>query len=378
VAVAGATGEPTSGEIPKRIAPVVERPRVPLVLKLFGATALLIVIVIGIAVGITIERSRRVAATTVNASIAGANELFVDLEQQDLRRLALPVKLLGYDPNVVAYFQRALSGESIDLVDLNDQLEQRRVEFKSDLMILLDSEGRVVTRTDKASATTVSGEDLYELSPIVKRAVDEDIESAEGVMDIGGKLFHAAVAPLGVGAPRVKVAYFVNASALDEEFANRIAESTNAGVMFVSSKGGSIERSRNAPAVGMQQLSAVQTVFRSGNRLTPATQNIDQSAYVITAQPLRAGEQTVGAAVFLRSLDRELAPFREIQRTLVIGGLIALLLASVMSWLIAKRVTRPIEELAGMAQAVTAAITAFDRIRLARTKWASWAVPSRR
>ena len=353
MAEAGA-GEGTSSEIPRRSAPVVERPRVPLVLKLFGATALLIVIVIGIAVGITIARSRQVAATTVNASIAGANELFVDLEQQDLRRLALPVKLLGYDPNVVAYFQRALSGESIDLVDLNDQLEQRRVEFKSDLMILLDEEGRVVTRTDKASATTVSGEDLYEASPIVKRAVDEDIDSAEGVMEIGGKLYHTAVAPLGVGAPRVKVAYFVNASALDEDFANRIAESTNAGVMFVSAKGGSIERSRNAPSVGMQQLSAVQTVFRSGNQLTPARQNIDQSAYVITAQPLRAGSETVGAAVFLRSLDRELAPFREIQRALLIGGGIALLLAFVLSWLIAKRVTRPIEELAGMAQAVTA------------------------
>ena len=36
-----------------------------------------------------------------------------------------------------------------------------------------------------------------------------------------------------------------------------------------------------------------------------------------------------------------------------LGGGIALLLAFVFSWLIAKRVTRPIEELAGIAQAVT-------------------------
>ena len=48
----------------------VERARVPLVLKLFGLTALLIMIVVGVAVGITIERANRVANETVNASIS--------------------------------------------------------------------------------------------------------------------------------------------------------------------------------------------------------------------------------------------------------------------------------------------------------------------
>ncbi|HEX8154090.1 MAG TPA: protein kinase, partial [Thermoanaerobaculia bacterium] len=81
---------------------------------------------------------------------------------------------------------------------------------------------------------------------------------------------------------------------------------------------------------------------------------VDNSDYVMTGEPLRSGSEIAGAAVFLRSRDRELAPFREIERALLIGGGIALLLAFVFSWVIAKRVTRPIEELAGMAQAVTA------------------------
>src|SRR5262249_52356416 len=70
--------------------------------------------------------------------------------------------------------------------------------------------------------------------------------------------------------------------------------------------------------------------------------------------PLTAGHQTVGAAVFVRSLDTELAPFRQIQNALLLGGGIALLLALLSSWVIAKRLTRPIEELAGLAQAVPA------------------------
>src|SRR5260370_3795034 len=74
----------------------------------------------------------------------------------------------------------------------------------------------------------------------------------------------------------------------------------------------------------------------------------------MTGEPLMSANVPVGAAVFLGSLDRELAPFREIQKALLAGGGGALLLAFFLSWVIARRLTRPIEELAGIPQAVTA------------------------
>jgi serine/threonine-protein kinase len=104
----------------------------------------------------------------------------------------------------------------------------------------------------------------------------------------------------------------------------------------------------------MQQMTGVDQIFKTGKTMPPSTGDIDGSKYVMTGEPLQSATQTVGAAVFLRSLDRELAPFREIQKALLVGGGIALLLAFIFSWLIAKRVTHPIEELAGIAQAVTA------------------------
>ena len=90
--------EPTTGPIVRSI----ERPRVPLVWKLFVATALVIVVVVGIAIAITIDRKNRVATATVNKSIAGAADLFKELEQQRLARLGLPIQLLGYDSTVHA------------------------------------------------------------------------------------------------------------------------------------------------------------------------------------------------------------------------------------------------------------------------------------
>src|SRR5438270_9577109 len=369
-----------SGEMPvQRKAPVVERAKFPLVWKLFGLTALLIAIVVSVAVAITIQRANAIAKTTVDNSIAGAAKLFKEFERQRLGRLALPVELLGNDPKFVAYIQDSLIGggsstpapvtataaapapaaapaapPTLDLQSIIDQLEQRRQAFGSDLFILLDDQGHVIARTDQPAVTGSSGEDLYTEIPLVKTIVDDaSLDATSGVMSLSGKLYHAAVAPVGAGQPRIRVAYLVNAYAIDEKFANQIQQSTNAGVMFGIANTKSIVRSANAPSFGMQQMSGVDIIFKTGKPMPPSTAEIERSKYVMTGEPLQSGTQTVGAAVFLRSLDRELAPFREIQNALLVGGGIALLLAFIFSWLIAKRVTHPIEELAGVAQAVT-------------------------
>ena len=368
----------SSGEMPiPRKAPVVEKAKFPLVWKLFGLTALLIAIVVTVAVAITIQRANAIAKTTVDNSIAGAAKLFKEFERQRLGRLALPAELLGTDPNFAAYIQKSLMGEpatpvagtaatpaaaqvppaapTLDLTSIADQIEERRTAFGSDLFILLDDQGRVVARTDQPSVTVPTYEDLYKETPLVKNIVDDaSLPISTGVMSLGGKLYHAAVAPVGTGQNKVRVGYLVNAYLIDDTFANRIQQSTNAGVMFGSvASPASIIRSTNAPSFGMQQMTGVDTIFKSGKTMPPSTADIDGSKYVMTGEPLQSGTQTVGAAVFLRSLDRELAPFREIQNALLVGGGIALLLAFIFSWLIAKRVTHPIEELAGIAQAVT-------------------------
>ncbi len=362
-------------ELPKKEY-TVERARMPLVLKLFGLTALLIVIVVAIAVGITIERANEVANETVSASIKSAAQLFGELEEQRLARLRLPAELLGSDPNFFAAIDVALKGESataasplvnagaapvpapsataetappvaptIDLASIVDQIEQRRISFGTDLVMLLDDEGRLIFRTDVPITATPPMTDLYTSTSLVQAIVDDaGVASTIGVMALDGKLYHAAVAPVGAGARNVRIGYLVNAVTIGEKFANSISESTRAGVIFAPKGESTAVRSSNAPSVMPKQVTQGQI----------QTQKVDQSEYILTSQPLLAGRDPVGTAIFLRSKDRELAPFREIEKALLIGGGIALLLAFLLSWLIAKRVTRPIEQLAGIAQAVTA------------------------
>ena len=351
---------------PKLKRPTLERPRFPLVFKLFGLTALLILIVVAIAVGITIRRANKIAENTVNTSISNAANLFREFERQRVSRLALPAILLGNDPKFVAYIQEAMGGTSsepaapgapaqpvVDLVSIADQLEQRRQSLGTDLLILLDDQGRIVARTDQPTVNTPNREDLYEQSPIVKKIVDDaGVESTAGVLPLASKLYHAAVAPIGAGANNVRVGYLINAYGIDDTFANRIAEATNAGVVFVSKS--SLARSTNAPSFNMQQMTGVDRILKTGKPVPPSRLQVERNSYVMTGQPLTSGNDTVGAAVFIRSLDTELLPFRQIENALLLGGGAALLLAFILSWLIAKRVVSPIEELARTAQAVTA------------------------
>jgi eukaryotic-like serine/threonine-protein kinase len=374
----------TVSDLPVKKEYAVERPRIPLVMKLFGAMALLIAIVVALAVGITIERANRIANEAVNTSITSAANLFRELERQRLQALSLPTEILGYDSSFHALIQNDLAGgadaaaaeeppqtddpailgaapapEAVpepDRGSILDQLEQRRQSFGTDLLMLLDDQGVVVAGTDIPSGATKRTEDMYELTPLVKSIVDKpELPYTTGVLPFKGKLYHASVAPVGVGTPRIRIAYLLNAVEINEKFASRIAESTRAGVMFVPKDAKNIAaRSTNAPSVGMEQMKGASDVLRTGKAVPPSQVMIDSGEYIMTGEPLLSGGAVAGAALFLRSLDSELAPFREIERAMLIGGGIALLLAFILSWFIAKRMTRPIEQLAGIAQAVTA------------------------
>jgi HAMP domain-containing protein len=362
-------------ELPKKKEYAVERPRFPLVLKLFGLTALLIALVVAVAVAITIQRANHVAQQTVNASITSAAKLFKDFEKQRLRGLENLTKILGNDPSLVAYIQSALSGgvdevpaeevppaagtapatpepaaaPVIDIASINDALLERRDQLGTDVTMLLSEAGVVIARTDKAMVAAAANDTLR--APFIQQFVDEaTAESGSGVLPLDGRLYHAAIAPLGAGARGVRIGYLVNAYAIDDAFANRIAESTNAGVMFTARGSTTPVRSSNAPSVMPKQIPA--------GRISQTT--VDRSRYILTTEPLQSGSDVVGAAIFLRSLDRELAPFREIENAMLIGGGVALLLALLLSWLTAKRLTRPIEQLAGIAQAVTAGDYSVD------------------
>ncbi len=348
------------------------RARFPLVLKIFLLMALVIGGVVAASVLVTIRRADTVAKTTVNKAISGAGPLYADLEQNRLRLLGLGASLVGSDPSFVAYLESAIQltdeigaagGDSyvppaIDTVSILDLIDSRRGALNSDLVIVTDDQGYQLVRTDEPASSPAEPVDLYDAMPLVRFAIDESpADPAVGLIRTKGRFFHAAVAPIGAGAGGVVQGYMINARAIDQKFADLVAEMTRTSVAFLAvTDEGEIEipRSTNAPnAESLGGMAEIDEVARTGTMSPPHSATIDGGAFVLTVEPLRAADQVVAVAVFVRSLDAELAPFREIQRTLVVAGLVALAIAFLLSGIVASRVTRPIANLAVVAQAVT-------------------------
>lgn len=358
------------------------RARFPLFLKLLILTAMLVFAVIGVAIGITINRANFIASETVNKAISGAATLFKEFERTRLQELSIGAYTLARDVPFVAYVENAqqpsegaaglpeapqttpsdtavpAEAQTSDVVSMLDQLGERKAVLRSDVLMVTDVDGVVLARTDEPTATKTRGEDLYETQPLVRATVEStEMNPLTGTMEINGKLYHAAVAPLSIGAGGVRSGYIINAYEIDEAFANRIAKSTQADVIFFPEKrdeATTTPRSSDAPpAERVVATGDVSKMLASGRMLPPHQVRLGNDVYLVTGEPLRFGGKSIGAAVFLRSLDRELAPFRAIQRTLVIAGGLALLVAFIISWIISRRLTRPIEELAVFAQAVT-------------------------
>jgi serine/threonine-protein kinase len=97
----------------------------------------------------------------------------------------------------------------------------------------------------------------------------------------------------------------------------------------------------------------VPAVLREGKAIGPLPLDVSGDTYLAYFLPIRSStDQIVGAAVPLRSRDRELAPFRRIQNIQILVGLAALVIAFVLSFVFARRITGPVDRLVRATEAV--------------------------
>lgn len=353
--------------------------RFPLVLKIFFATALLVAAVVLSAIIVTYQRADQIAQSTARESITSAANLFRTLERDRLARLALGAESLANESTFVSYIQGAFAPQiedgpvappadapedatsaetpiavaAPDLLSIYDQLTGRREILRSDLLLVTDDEGVLLGRSDRPPDAG-RREDLYNSIPQLKAMIDSGArEAVSGVVVLGRDLFHAAIAPMQIGAGGVTQGYILNAYKIDEEFANSIAGATRSSVAFLPKAAGESPRSLDAPnAAAIRRMADVQKAIESGKPLTARATQIDRGRYVLAGEPLTSGGQPVGAAIFARDLDQVLAPYRAIQRTLMFAGIAGLLLSVPLSWILAKRLTKPIETLAEAAEKI--------------------------
>lgn len=92
---------------------------------------------------------------------------------------------------------------------------------------------------------------------------------------------------------------------------------------------------------------AVIHAFSQETQSEPVEFAVAGETFIATALPIRSGRgETIAALVVGRSKDAEMAPFREIRRSLLVVGALALLLSAPLSFAMAQGLAGPIQKLA--------------------------------
>jgi len=307
--------------------------------KILGFVSALVVALVGITLAYTTVRANRLAHETVSQGLKEAKGVWEAVQADRYNKLKLGIRVLGNDPA----FKAAV--ETGDKDTILDMLDERNKELKADAFIATDPAGLVIARTDKPTA---SGEDLSK-DPLVMKPLEGD-ESAT-IWRQSDKLFHAVSVPMRTGASLKGV--LIASYGLNDAMANDLRKITHSEIAFLTQEPGkapqlSVSTLGTRDAALKAELGRAEFVSASDE---PFELKLGGESYVSLAVPLKAATgQVVGAVAALRSLDQEMAGFREFRNSLVIVSLLVMALALGLAYVAASQLTGPLRTLVSLVE----------------------------
>lgn len=313
--------------------------------RIFLITALLIALAVAGAGVYTAFVAQRIARSEASRSLAASGDVAARFQMLRHTQLGRVSDLLVSDPYLGAYMAEAMSAR--DRASILDALAERRGDLGFDFAAVLDPSGRVVARTDRPAE---SGEDLSGRN-LVAQALED--YAALGVWEEGGVLYEATVVPIDPGGALVGYLLAGFDLGLESVGGNEVAVLTGGeGGPAVAASTLDAERARGLAAAVRERPELLRRVIDAGETVRDVDLEVLGEPWLGLFAPLTdAAGEPVGASAVLVSLDRELAPFRAVQRALVAAGLAAVLLAAALSYGFARRLLGPVRRLAAAAGA---------------------------
>ena len=332
--------------------PLPEKRGIPLSLrwKLFGAVVLLVLVVVAAALAAVQFRAASVARATIDQALRTTGSAFTSFLAERFGKASSAVRQLAGDPNTVAAITTA------DSQTVLDYLESKRTAATAESLLVLDRDGLLLARTDEPLAT---GTPLGDRSPIFGEPLAGRETSGFAVKGSSLRILASAPAREGMTIAGALVGGFP----VDADFAAKARQVTNADATFLlaskepvvaaSSLAGEDSGALAKAFTGTAAGRALWTGGMAGNAVAPTELEVRGERLVAVAIPLlSASGEKLGLFVASRSLRREMAPFLAIRDALLAAGAGAVVLAFLVSFLLARRITRPVTALAAAAREV--------------------------
>ncbi|HSX62662.1 MAG TPA: protein kinase [Tahibacter sp.] len=333
----------------------------PLAIRFFLAMALMIVLAVSAATVVTYVQGNRVADRAIGKTLTTSEAAQREFEQHRLEQLELSLRLVASDASFVKYIADANSASNLpglggdaapDTMSMRDLLGDRQKDIGFTLGILLDGKGEVLARTDQTEAFTES----LAADPLVAPALAE-ARPLSGYWRMDGKLYQAAIVPLA--QDQNVVGFLLLAQVVDDALAKKVAQVSGAEVAFWMPLGGKpalVATSLDAPiADALRESIAIGGVPPKSAGGDGAHLDLGGQDWVARVSPTAAADAAdLGQVMVLASSQQVVASYRAILNSVVLGGLITMLLALPLSYLISKGILRPVSAMAAAAEQAAA------------------------
>ncbi len=303
----------------------------------------LVAVVLAASFFIVLEANRRHATRQIEENLHVGSRIFATLSERRLDELNEQARLLAYDYG----FKQAFSSSADDRATMRLAMQNWRDRIRASFMVLVSLEKQVLYNSDQPQRDGSA----FDLPGLISAAEEDRSLEARGFMLRDGKLYAVVVVPLLAPEP---IAWICLGFRIDDAFAQALGGLTKQSVSFLAQKNGpagwEILASTFAPPL-RPQLSAALTRSAESAEVTQVVIGKTRYLTLLERLPVRNGN---AAVALQRNLDQELAPFRVLERALLVVGLAGLLLSVVAVSGIASSLSRPILRLANDAQRVEA------------------------
>lgn len=352
----GALGEPSDG--PR--GPHLPAAGLRLKTQYFLSAALLVVVTLGLAVAISTWRANQIAEESIRNALQRIPRDVATYRTGLESQLKATLRSVAEEPGIKAIFDSPAG-------TLWDTAKDKAQILNAKTFFFFDRTGVLIARSDRPPVE----EERKSFRNVrwVAEPLDDWKESAATIRE-GTTLSIIAAAPVVAGDATTGEARLVGVVAasipLDAGRAKELRDLTGGHVAFVAdtAKKGEPpvpEIAASTADPGSAELipalfhepAVPGALFWEGKDVGPLDLDVQGSQRVVKAVPLRsASGEPIGAVVVSRSREEETAAFRRIRQTLLLVGLGVLLVSVPISFLLAGRIARPLQQLAAGAIAV--------------------------
>jgi HAMP domain-containing protein len=316
----------------------------PLTWRIFLGTAGTVAMVLIVTMIVTYISAQRALEVTVGDALAATTKHITGAIQRQAAELEKAATIYAGNTD----FRSAIENAGADTASLFDQAEVMSGEVGASWVQITNREGIRLARSDQPAAEPVD----LSASPLVSRPLTGETATGFGVT-ADSILFSAVGVPVrGAGgvvgtAMVTRVLTDTTAQMIRDETGSEIifARIDSTRVRIAAASSGITDRAGTASALEPLLMGAQATDSTGAIAMREGT--VGGVTYLWSMQPLRtAAGNMIGGVFALRGKDAVLAPYRRMQSLIGVAGLIGLGLAFVLSFVIARQISRPVRSLA--------------------------------